>query len=270
MRWTIATALIIAGTCVFGCCPKPPPDATPDEAEHASAAGALATADARTGPLSRVLSGIDQAIAVCEDNIAHADTTAFRATAAAISADGAARLVRDSSQGALTETRRALDVAIQGRGFFRVRVPGRDGSGFAYTRNGNFFIDDKGGLTLGVGDGCPLMPPIKLPADSSDITITESGVVRFKQPGSTSESDAGQVLLWRFRDEASLRTIGQTLFAETNASGPAIESGPGSDGAGILVQGFLEASNVDLARERIRLRFLDNWRRTLLRTADAE
>src|SRR5262249_40932946 len=69
----------------------------------------------------------------------------------------------DLEQGPLENTGRPLDVAIQGNGFFRIKVLDTLGDGTAYTRSGNFFRNKEGELILGMGDGYKLIPPIKIP-----------------------------------------------------------------------------------------------------------
>jgi flagellar basal-body rod protein FlgG len=175
----------------------------------------------------------------------------------------------DLEQGSLEDTRRNLDVGIQGDGFFKVKVLDSVGDGFAYTRNGNFFLNNKGELVLGVGDGYKLEPSITLPPDATDITIGETGVVEFKQPGSTAAKQAGQLELSQFVNPEGLRLLGSGIYVETEESGPPIESKPGEDAAGVTLQGFLEASNVNVERERLRIKYLTNWRSAVLEAAEA-
>src|SRR5690349_20447384 len=92
----------------------------------------------------------------------------------------------DLEQGSLEDTRRDLDVGISGDGFFKVKVLDSVGDGFAYTRNGNFFLNSKGELVLGVGDGYKLEPGISLPPDALEISISETGLVEYKQPGNAA------------------------------------------------------------------------------------
>jgi flagellar basal-body rod protein FlgG len=159
----------------------------------------------------------------------------------------------DLEQGSLEDTRRDLDVGIQGDGFFKVKVLDSIGDGFAYTRNGNFFLNNKGELVLGVGDGYKVEPPITLPNNAIEITIGQSGLIEFKQPGSTANKQAGQLQISQFVNSQGLKLLGGGLYTETEASGPPIDSKPGEDGAGITLQGFLEASNVDPVKELVSL-----------------
>jgi flagellar basal-body rod protein FlgG len=151
----------------------------------------------------------------------------------------------DLEQGSLEDTRRDLDVGISGDGFFKVKVLDSVGDGFAYTRNGNFFLNNKGEFVLGVGDGYKLEPGISLPPDALEISISETGVVEYTQPGNAANQTAGQLELSQFVNPQGLKLLGGGLYVETEASGPPIDSKPGEDGAGLTLQGFLEASNVD-------------------------
>src|SRR4051794_11340233 len=159
----------------------------------------------------------------------------------------------DLEQGSLEDTSRPLDVGIQGEGFFKVKVLPSIGDGFAYTRNGNFFQNNQGELVLGVGDGYKLDPPIKLPNDALEITISQNGIVEYKQPGSTTPKQAGQLQLSQFVNPQGLKLLGGGLYVATEASGPAIDSKVGEDGSGVTLQGFLEASNVDPVKELVTL-----------------
>src|SRR3954468_1376114 len=93
----------------------------------------------------------------------------------------------DLEQGSLESTNRPLDVAIQGPGFFRVKILSTVGNGTAYTRNGNFFVNDQGELVVGMGDGYKLDPPIKIPKGVTDdrITISADGSIDAVLPGAT-------------------------------------------------------------------------------------
>jgi flagellar basal-body rod protein FlgG len=134
-----------------------------------------------------------------------------------------------------------------------VKVLDSIGDGFAYTRNGNFFSNAEGELVLGVGDGYKLEPPIKLPADATEISIGETGIVKYKKPGETDDKQAGQFQISQFVNPQGLKILGGGLYIETESSGPPIETNPGEDGAGVTVQGFLEASNVDPVKELVSL-----------------
>src|SRR4029450_10888014 len=104
----------------------------------------------------------------------------------------------DLEQGSMEDTHRPLDVAIEGDGFFRVKILESIGDGFGYTRNGNFFTNKDGELVLGMGDGYKLLPTIKLPPDARDISISQQGVVEYVRAGSTQKQKAGDLKISTF------------------------------------------------------------------------
>lgn len=161
----------------------------------------------------------------------------------------------DIEQGSLESTGRKLDIGISGPGFLRVRLPDTISQGEGYTRNGNFFINADGDLIVGMGDGYRIEPPINIPAGvpEEDITISEDGVVSYIQPGQNTSTVAGQLSIFQFTNPQGLRLLGGSIYAKTDASGDAIESNPAEDGAGTVLQGFLEGSNVDPVKELVTL-----------------
>jgi flagellar basal-body rod protein FlgG len=68
-------------------------------------------------------------------------------------------------------------------------------------------------------------------------------------PGQTAPQDLGQLQLARFINKTGLESIGDNLFLETAASGPAIDGNPGSEGFGNLQQSHLEEANVNAVTE---------------------
>ncbi|GAA7646273.1 flagellar basal-body rod protein FlgG [Helicobacter pylori] len=148
------------------------------------------------------------------------------------------------SQGSPKETENNLDVAITGKGFFQVQLP--DGT-TAYTRSGNFKLDEQGNLVT--SEGYLLIPQITLPEDTTQVNIGVDGTVSVTQGLQTTSNVIGQITLANFVNPAGLHSMGDNLFSITNASGEAIVSNPDSQGLGKLRQGFLELSNVRLVEE---------------------
>ncbi|HEY7090184.1 MAG TPA: flagellar basal-body rod protein FlgG [Tepidisphaeraceae bacterium] len=159
----------------------------------------------------------------------------------------------DDSQGPLENTNGPLDVAIQGPGFFQVKTIPSIGNGVAYTRAGNFVLNKDGDLVLNLGDGYRVNPPITIPPGSTDVNIGLDGTISYLRPGATTRTNAGQLRIAQFTNPQGLKLIGGSLYTETEASGPPIESNPGEDGAGQTLQGYLEGSNVDPVKELIGL-----------------
>lgn len=157
------------------------------------------------------------------------------------------------TQGNLDETGRELDLAIQGGGFFQVKIFDDFGGGIGYTRAGNLFINADGQLVLGNAEGYPLEPPITIPSDYISVDVGADGQVYVTQPASVSPTNVGQIELAKFLNPAGLQQIGSTMFVETEASGSPTLDNPGQGGLGIIVQKFLESSNVDPVRELVDL-----------------
>ncbi len=158
----------------------------------------------------------------------------------------------DFQQGSMQQTGNALDMAIEGRGFFQVLEPS-DGLP-VYTRAGNFSVNANGELVTGsASTGRVLQPAINIPSDATDISITPEGFVQVKQPGSTTLSQVGQIQLATFINPEGLLKLGENLYQETDASNTATLSTPGQLGVGRIRQGSLEASNVEPVTELIDL-----------------
>ncbi len=156
--------------------------------------------------------------------------------------------LRDFEQGDLQPTNNPLDVAINGDGFFQVRKP--DGT-IAYTRDGSFKLSRDGRLVN--SSGYFLEPEIVIPETAVAISISRDGVVEVLNSGETEPVEVGRIELAKFVNPAGLRSIGNNLYLETQASGQPIFGSPGSEGFGELMQGYLESSNVDIVEEMINM-----------------
>jgi flagellar basal-body rod protein FlgG len=153
------------------------------------------------------------------------------------------------TQGAFQETDNPLDVVIQGKGFFQVRMPTGD---LTYTRAGNFHLDQNGVMVT--ADGNPIEPQITIPAQAQGITIASDGTVSYTQPGQTAAQTAGQIQLALFPNPAGLNSLGNNLYSVTDASGqPTVANPGGPEGLGSLLQGYQEGSNVSVVEEFINL-----------------
>ena len=148
------------------------------------------------------------------------------------------------SEGSLKQTDNQLDIAITGNGFFKLELP--DGTE-VYSRNGAFKVDQDG--TMVNSDGYKLSPEIVIPPDAISITIGTDGTITAVQPGQVEATVIGQIQTTNFINPAGLHSTGDNLYMETDSSGQPVEGIPGVDGLGILRQGFVELSNVELVVE---------------------
>ncbi len=155
-----------------------------------------------------------------------------------------AGIYRIVDQGSLLNTGNNFDMAINGRGFFRILLP--DGSD-AYTRAGSFQIDQLGQIVT--PEGFVVQPATNIPQDAVDVTIDTTGQIQVQLDAQVQPQLLGQFELAIFPNENGLEAIGGNLLLETQASGPANLSTPGQPGFGDIVQGFLENSNVNAVQE---------------------
>ncbi|MGV6810881.1 MAG: flagellar basal-body rod protein FlgG [Brevirhabdus sp.] len=210
---------------------------------------------------------------VIANNIANANTTGFKSGRAAFqdliyqtlqregaltTADGAARpvgtdiglgvqtagVVRLNTQGGLVQTENSLDVAMEGRGYFVLNRP--DGSQ-AYTRAGSFQLSAEGQIVS--LDGYEVEPAIVIPANTRQVEINPEGVVMAYVENEVEPAELGQFTVATFLNDAGMRPIGNNLLEATAASGEAVEAAPGDPGVGVVRQGYLENSNVNIIQQ---------------------
>jgi flagellar basal-body rod protein FlgG len=151
-------------------------------------------------------------------------------------------------QGDMQGTGNPLDVAVEGVGFITVIMP--DGS-LAYTRDGNLKTNSSGQIVT--SSGYPIQPTMTIPAQTENITIGTDGTVSATVYGNSTPNVLGNIQLTSFINPAGLQPVGQNLYTETQASGNPVTDNPGSSGLGILLQGKLEASNVNVVEELVNM-----------------
>jgi len=212
-------------------------------------------------------------VEVISNNIANMNTTAFsarraefvdlhyqqlRAPGAITSASGqiapagveiglgvrAASVSVNFQQGSLEQTGGDLDMAIEGDGFFEVTLSSGEA---AFTRDGSFKRTADGLIVT--NDGFPLAGDISVPFDARRVTINAEGEVFAFFDGDTGGTQLGEVTLASFANRKGLEAIGGNLFRATAASGEAIRGAPGEEGRGLLRQGYLEESSVDVVQQ---------------------
>lgn len=150
------------------------------------------------------------------------------------------------TQGNLQKTDNALDIAVNGNGFFQVLLP--DGT-TGYTRDGSFQKDNQGQIVT--SNGYPVSPNITIPADALSVTVGTDGTISVTQPGVAAATQIGALQLATFVNPGGLQSIGQNLFLETASSGTPTPNTPGTNGAGVVNQGYVETSNVNVAEELV-------------------
>ncbi|MFO1282273.1 MAG: flagellar basal-body rod protein FlgG [Burkholderiales bacterium] len=155
---------------------------------------------------------------------------------------------RIHTQGNLQQTGNPLDLAIRGQGFFQVSMP--DGT-LAYTRDGSLHTDAQGQLVT--SGGYPVSPAITIPANAQSISIGRDGVVTVTQPGQAAPTQVGTLQLANFINAAGLEARGENLLVETASSGAPTTNTPGSNGAGLISQGYVETSNVNVVEELVNM-----------------
>jgi len=153
-------------------------------------------------------------------------------------------------QGSLQNTENKLDIALEGEGFFKIRL--FDGS-MAYTRDGSFKIDSNRQIVT--SNGFLLEPPIVLPENfiHNSLTIGQDGKMTVKIVGEEDPVEVAQMEIYRFVNPAGLNSIGGNLYKTTPASGEEIPGQPAFEGMAKLHQGFLEMSNVKVVEEMVNM-----------------
>lgn len=152
------------------------------------------------------------------------------------------------TEGNLQVTEQALDVAIDGRGFLPILQPNGD---MAYTRNGQLHLNADGQMVN--ANGLLLQPVITVPQEARTVTIGSDGTVSAMMPGDANPQVLGNLEIVDFVNPGGLESRGGNLFLETGSSGAPIAGVPGQDGLGQILQGTLEASNVNIVEEMVNM-----------------
>ena len=152
------------------------------------------------------------------------------------------------TQGNMQQTSNPLDVAINGGGFFQIQLP--DGT-TAYTRDGSFHVNAQGQLVT--SSGYQVQPAITIPNNALSVTIARDGVVSVTRAGTATPTQVGTLQLANFINPAGLQSMGENLYLETAASGTPSANTPGTNGLGVLNQGYVETSNVNVVEELVNM-----------------
>ena len=151
---------------------------------------------------------------------------------------------RIMEQGGITITDNPLDLAIDGRGYFLVELPSGE---TAYTRAGAFQLSPDGDIVT--SEGYLVQPGITVPENATSISINPNGEVFVTVDNQTNPTQVGQFDLATFANPAGLEAIGGNLFLESNSSGSPTTGTAGSTSFGLILQGNLENSNVNVVQE---------------------
>jgi flagellar basal-body rod protein FlgG len=153
---------------------------------------------------------------------------------------------RSFAQGSLQQSSNPLDIAINGQGFLEIQMP--DGTS-AYTRDGSFQVNAQGQLVT--NSGYAVQPGITIPPNAQSVTVGADGTVSVVLPNKAQPQTVGKLQLASFVNPAGLDPKGQNLYVETAASGTPNSATPGQNGLGILQQGYVETSNVNVVEELV-------------------
>ena len=151
------------------------------------------------------------------------------------------------AQGNMVTTQNPLDVAIAGNGYFQIAQA--DGT-IGYSRDGSFKLSATGQIVN--SSGALLQPAITIPPAASSVTFGADGTISVEL-STGGQQVLGQLQLARFVNPGGLQSLGQNLMKETPASGAPQVLRPSQGGAGALVQGSLEASNVNVVEEMVNM-----------------
>ncbi len=150
------------------------------------------------------------------------------------------------TQGSLEQTGNALDLAINGQGYFQILLPSGQ---VAYTRDGSLQVSSQGQVVT--AKGYQLQPSITIPRNAQNVTIGTDGTVSVQIQNQANPSQVGVIQLANFVNPAGLQNIGDNLATQTQASGAPITGQPSQNGLGTVAQGYLEGSNVSVVDEMI-------------------
>lgn len=156
----------------------------------------------------------------------------------------AAAVYKITEQGNLVSTGNTYDLAIQGKGFFKITMPD---SSFAFSRAGSLQLSPIGEIVT--AEGFRIDPGLNIPPNAISVTINKSGEVLAKIAGQVIPVNVGQLTLTNFANESGLESVGSNLMIESPASGRPVDGVPGTAGFGTILQGFLETSNVNVVQE---------------------
>jgi flagellar hook protein FlgE len=230
------------------------------------------------------LSGLKNAqtgLSVTANNIANAETLGFKKSRTLFNdlvvgskpgmqmgiGSTVQSIAQNFGMGPIEQTGGALDMAINGDGFFAVKNPNT--GDVSYTRNGAFTVDDSGYINDGSGNRLQMIPPppaastpvdTQLPTQSAapanspfaGVTVGIDGTIKVSFADGTNQT-IGTVALANFAAVNGLKQTGSSGWVATGLSGAATYGNPGDTGLGSVKSGSIERSNVDITEELVGL-----------------
>ena len=212
-----------------------------------------------------------KALEILANNIANVNTPAFKRSDARFSEilanqiqpDGAVTLVNGEgmlssggvrisprallfTQGEIRSTGNPLDLAIDGQGY--IELMGPNGQALLW-RGGTLRVNEDG--LLATTEGTPLRANIVVPTDAAKLAIAQNGIVSIETSGGET-LEIGQIALVRADHEGELEPLDGGLM-RVREDARLTDALPGEDGAGLLLQGSIEGSNVELTEEMVQL-----------------
>jgi flagellar basal-body rod protein FlgG len=148
------------------------------------------------------------------------------------------------SMGSPIMTNNPYDLMINGEGF--MGIIGTNGE-MKFTRDGSFNVDAQGNLVTRSGN--KVFPGVVIPPATIRLNISEDGKVEAFLKDSPEPQVVGEIPVFTFANPVGMRSEGGNLYAATAASGQAIQQKPGTNNAGIMMQGAIESSNVNVMNE---------------------
>ncbi|MFY7992727.1 MAG: flagellar basal-body rod protein FlgG [Bacteriovoracaceae bacterium] len=148
------------------------------------------------------------------------------------------------TQGAPQMTNNPYDLMINGEGFFGIIAPNGE---LKYTRDGSFNVDAQGNMVTKAGH--KVFPGVVVPPNIMSINISDSGTVEAFVRNSPEPINLGQIPVFTFVNPTGLRNEGGNLMGATAGSGQAQQQIAGENNSGVMMQGAIEASNVNVMNE---------------------
>lgn len=210
------------------------------------------------------------AIDVIANNVSNINTAAFKrgtvsfselvnaATATTEKAPGSANIMGAGVKmnptlhvfdaGELHPTGSRFDLAVRGEGF--IPLVSQDGEALLW-RGGTVHVNTEG--YLAAPNGIALAAMISVPADATDLTVASNGQVLVNLPDQAQPMEIGQIDLALPADKQALESMGDGVYRVSDDGLAFTQAKPGEGNAGLIEQGFSEASNVQLSDELVNL-----------------